>query len=98
MLAALHRHSNVKDDLGLISLDCSKLTGKGSTIFKFYNAKRKEWVDLTKLNWDFCTSCELQKRFGGPDAMKNFLTIDETPLALERYFKAVTKLKTKLHY
>ena len=48
MLAALHRHSNVKDDLGLISLDCSKLTGKGSTIFKFYNAKRKEWVDLTK--------------------------------------------------
>ena len=48
MLAALQRHSNVKDDLGLISLDCSKLTRKGSTISKFYNAKRKEWVDLTK--------------------------------------------------
>ena len=53
MLAVLYRHSNVKDDLGLINLDCFKLTTdprKGSTIFKFCNANRKEWVDLTKYN------------------------------------------------
>ena len=35
-------------------------------------------------------------RFGGLYAMINFLGIDETPHALERSFKAATKLRSEL--
>ena len=32
-------------------------------------------------------------RFGGVNAMKNFLDIDEIPLALDRSFKVANKLR-----
>ena len=38
----------------------------------------------------------LREKFGGLNIMKSVLSLDETPSALERYFKAATKLRREL--
>ena len=53
-------------------------------------------VPLTKQTGEFLAARTLRDRFGGVNAMKNFLGIDKTPPALERFFKAATKLKGEL--
>ena len=45
--------------------------------------------------WVFCTK-NLRDRFGGVNTTESFLGVDKTPPALERSFKAGTKLKSKL--
>ena len=67
---------------------------KGVTIFEFYNVDR--WVPLTKQTGELFAPKTLRHRFGGVNTMKNFLGFDKTPPALERTFKAATKLKAAL--
>ena len=67
---------------------------KGVKIFELYNADR--WVPLTKQTGKFFAPKTLRDRFGRVNTMKNFLGVDKTPPALERSFKAATKLKGDL--
>ena len=39
---------------------------------------------------------KLKEKFSGLNAMKSVLSLDETPFALERSFKAATKLSQEL--
>ena len=90
-LAALYRHLNIAGNLDLINLDRLKLTTdpkKGATAFEFYNGTK--WVSLTKQTGEFLAPKTLRDRFGGVNAMKNFLGIVETPPVLERSFKGST--------
>ena len=83
--------------LDLIDLNQFKLTidpKKGATIFEFYNGVR--WVLLTKQTGEFFPPKTLRDRFGGVNTMKIFLGVDKTPPALERSFRAATKLKSEL--
>ena len=59
----------------------------------FYNGDW--WVSLTKQAGQFFVPKTLRDRFGGVNAMKNFLGIATHP-ALERSFKAASKLKNEL--
>ena len=63
-------------------------------IFEFYNGDR--WVPLTKQMSEFFAPKILRDRCGGVNTMKNFLGIDETSPALEKSFKAATKLNREL--
>ena len=51
---------------------------------------------FNKKTGEFLTPKALRDIFGGVNAMKNFLGVDESPPALERSFKAATKLKSEL--
>ena len=51
---------------------------------------------LTKQTGDFFAPKNLRDRFGGINAIKNFLGIDATPPSLERSISAASKLKSKL--
>ena len=96
-LAALYRYLNVTGNLDLIDLDRFKLSRgpkKGATIFEFYNGDR--WVPLTKQTSEFFAPKTVRVRFGGINTMKKFSSVDKTPPALERSFKAATKLKSEL--
>ena len=96
-LAALYRHLNVTGNLDLINLDRFKLTTdpkKEATIFEFYNGDR--WVPLTKQTGEFFAPKTLRDRFSGVNTIKKFSGVDRMPPALERSFKAATKLKGEL--
>ena len=96
-LAALYRYLNVTGNLDLIDLDRFKLSRdpkKGATIFEFYNGDR--WVPLTKQTSERFAPKTVRVRFGGVNTMKKSLSVDKTPPALERSFKAATKLKSEL--
>ena len=96
-IKALYRHLSAKGNPDLIDLDRSRLTKdpkKGVTIFEFYNDDR--WVPLTKQTGDFFAAKSLRDRFGGINAMKNFLGINTTSPSLERSISAATKLKSEL--
>ena len=96
-LAALYRHLNVTDNLDLIDLDRLNLRTdpkKDFKIFELYNGDR--WVPLTKQTGEFFAPKTLRDRFGWVKTMKNVLGVDKTPPALERSFKAATKLKGEL--
>ena len=57
----------------------------------------KHWQSLTnKRAGEFLAAKTLNEKFGGLDAMKGVLSLDETPSALERSFKAATKLTYEL--
>ena len=97
-LIALYRHLDVTGDLYWIDLDRFKLTKdskKGVTIFEFYNGNDR-WIPLTKQTGESFTAKTLKDRFGGINAMKNFLGIDKTPPILERSLRAASKLKSEL--
>ena len=95
-LAALYRHLNVTGNLDLIEYKRFRLenTEKGATNLEFYNSDR--WFPLTKQTGKFLAPKTLRGRFGGVNTMKNFVGIDKTSLALERSFKAATKLSREL--
>ena len=93
----MYKHLKVTGNPDLIDLDRLKLTKdpkKGIIIFEFYNGNR--WVPLTKQASDLFASKTLRGRFGGINAMKNFLGIERTPPSLERSLSAATKLKSEL--
>ena len=51
---------------------------------------------FNKKTGEYLAPKTLRDRFGGVNTMKNFLGVDKTPPALERSFKAATKLKSEL--
>ena len=51
------------------------------------------WVCLTKQTGELFAPKSLRDKLGGLSTMKHFLGIDKTSPALERSFKAATKLK-----
>ena len=67
---------------------------KGTTIFEFCNGDR--WVPLTKQTGECFAPKTLRDRYGGVNTMKNFLGVDKTPPALERFFSAATKFNREL--
>ena len=67
---------------------------EGATIFEFYNGDR--WVPLTKQTGEYFSPKTLRNRFGGVNTMKKILGVDKTTPALERFFRAATKLKSEL--
>ena len=96
-LSALYRHLNVTGSTALIDLDKFRLTKdpkKRVTIFEFYNGDR--WVPLAKQTGEFFAPKTLRDRFGGINAMKNFLGIDTTPPSLEKLIIAASKLSREL--
>ena len=61
----------------------------------FFDAKH--WQFLTnKRTGDFLAAKTLREKRGGLNVMKSVLSLDETPSALERTFKAATKLTREL--
>ena len=55
------------------------------------------WQSLTnKRTREFLVAKTLREKFGGLNIMKSVLNPDETPSALERSFKAATKLRREL--
>ena len=90
---AFYRHLNVTDNPDSINLDRFRLTKdpkKGVTTFEFYNGGR--WVPLIKQTGNFFSAKTLRNRFGGVNTIKKILGVDKTPPALNRSFKASTKL------
>ena len=57
----------------------------------------KNWQSLTnKRTGDLLAAKTLREKFGGLDVMKSVLSLDETPSALERSFKATTRSRYEL--
>ena len=57
----------------------------------------KHWKSLTnKRTGEFLAAKTLIEKFGGINIMKSVLSLDKAPSALERSFKAVTKLRREL--
>ena len=57
----------------------------------------KNWQSLTdKRTGEFLAAKTLKEKFGGLNAITSLLTLDETPSALERSFKAANKLSREL--
>ena len=54
----------------------------------------KHWQSLTNnCTSEFLPAKTLREKFGGLNATKSVLRLDETPSALERSFKVATKLR-----
>ena len=96
---ALYRHLDVTGDPGLVDIDqfiIKKNSKTGNTDLLFLDGN-KNWQSLTnKRTRGFLTAKTLREKFGGLNIMKSVLSLDETPSALERSFKAATKLNREL--
>ena len=96
---ALHRHLNVTGNLDLIDLDRFRLTKNlktGNTDLLFLDGN-KYWQSLTnKRTGEFLAAKTLRGKFGGLSIIKSVFSLEETPPALERSFKAATKLIREL--
>ena len=69
-------------------------TGNNELLFLDSN---NQWKSLTnKRTGEFLAAKTLREKFGGLNIMKSVLSLDETPSALERSFKAATKLSREL--
>ena len=86
-------------NLDLIDLDqfmIKKNLRIGNTDLLFLDGN-KHWQPLTnKRTGEFLAAKTLREKFGGLNIMKSVLSLDETPSALERSFKAATKLNREL--
>ena len=68
----------------------------GNTELLFLDSNN-QWKSLTnKRTGEFLVAKTLREKFGGLNVMKSVLSLDETPSALERFFKAATKLSREL--
>ena len=57
----------------------------------------ENWQSLTnKRTGELLAAKTLREKFGGLNVMKSVLSLDETPSALERSFKATTRLRHEL--
>ena len=96
---ALYRHLDVTGDPGLVDIDqfmIKKNSKTGNTDLLFLDGN-KNWQSLTnKRTRGFLTAKTLREKFGGLNIMKSVLSLDETLSALERSFKAATKLNREL--
>ena len=73
-----------------------KNTKIGNTDLLFLDGNN-HWQSLTnKRTGEFLLAKRLKEKFGGLNKMKSVLSLDETPSALERSFKAANKLRRDL--
>ena len=98
-ISALYRHLNVTGDPGLVDIDCfmiKKVSKTGNTDLLFLDGN-KYWQSLTnKRTGEFLAANTLGEKYVGSNIMKSVLSLDETTSALERSFKATTKLRREL--
>ena len=98
-IVSLYRYLSVTGDPGLADLDrfmIRKNLKTGNTEMLFLDGNN-HWQSLTnKGTGEFLLAKTLREKFGGLNIMKSFLSLDETPSALERSVKAATKLKSEL--
>ena len=98
-LTALYRHLNVTANPGLADIDrfMIRKNSKTGNIDLFFLDGNKHWQSFTnKRTGEFLAAKTLREKFGGLNIMKRILSLDETPSALERSFKAATKLSHEL--
>ena len=97
-ITALYRDLNATSDPRLADIDrfmIKKISKTGNTDLLFFDGK--QWQFLTnKCTGDFLAAKTLKEKFGGLHVMKSVANLDETPSALERSFKAATKLRREL--
>ena len=95
-ITVLYRRLNVTADPDLADIArfmIKKNSKTGNTDLLFLEGNK----DLTnKRTGEFLAAKTLREEFGGLNIMKSVLTLDETPSALERSFKAATKLRREL--
>ena len=95
----MYRHLNAIADPGLGDIDqfTIKFFSKtGNTDLRFLDSN-KHWQSLTnKRTGEFLAPKTLREKFGGLNMMKSVLSLDETLSALEKSFKAATKLIREL--
>ena len=95
----MYTHLNVTSNLYLIDLDRFRLTKSlktGNTDLLFLDSN-KHWQSLTnKRTGEFLAAKTSGEKFGGLNIMKSVLSLDETPSALQRSFKAAAKLRREL--
>ena len=98
-IVSLYRYLSVTGDPGLADLDrfmIRKNLKTGNTEMLFLDGNN-HWQSLTnKGTGEFLLAKTLREKFGGLNIMKSFLSLDETPSALESSVKAATKLKSEL--
>ena len=98
-ITALYRHLNVTGEPGLADIDrfiIKKNSKTDNTDLLFLDCN-KQWQSFTNNRTGESLSAKtLREKFGGLNAMKSVLSIDETPSALDRSFKAANKLKAGL--
>ena len=98
-ITALYRHLNVTGDPGLADINqfmIKKISKTGNTDLLFLDGN-KHWQSLTNnRTGTFLAAKTLREKYGGLNIMKSVLGLDETPSALEKSFKAATKLSREL--
>ena len=98
-IVSLYQYLSVTGDPGLSDLDqlTIKKNLKTGSIKLFFLDDDKHWKSLTnKRTGEFLAPKSLREKFGGLNKMKNVLGIDKAPSALEKPFRAATKLRDKL--
>ena len=91
----LYRYLSMTGNPGIAELDWFKTRKnlKAGNIELLLIDDDKHWQSFNnKRTGEFLTPKTLRKKPGGLNTMKNFLGFDKTPPALERSFKAATKL------
>ena len=92
----MYRHLNVTGDIDLIDLGQFKLTKDKKKVVTIFELQWRSVGLFNKTNREFFAPKNLRDKLGGLNRIENFLGIDKTPPALERSFKAATKLKSEL--
>ena len=86
-------------DPGLADIDrfmIEKNSKTGNTDLLFLDGD-KYWQSVTNKRTDLIIAAKaLREKFGGLNVMKSVLSLDETPSALERSFKAANELRREL--
>ena len=82
-------------DLADINQFMIKIQKQSTLTCSFFDSK--SWQSLSnKCTGEFLAAKTLREKFGGLNIMKSILSLDETPSALERYFKVATKFMREL--
>ena len=98
-ITALYKYLNVTGDPGLADINqfMIKMISKTSNTDLLFLDGNKHWQSLTnKRTGTFLAAKTLREKYGGLNIMKSVLGLDETPSALEKSFKAATKLSREL--
>ena len=98
-ITSLYRHLTLTGDPGLDDIDkfmIKKNSKTGNTDLLCLDGN-KHWQPLNnKRNGEFLAAKRLGEKFVGLNIIKSILILDETLSALERSFKAPTKLRCEL--
>ena len=97
-ITALYRPWNAAGDPGLADMDQFMIKSNsktGNTDLLFFDGKHWQSV-INKRTGEFFAAKTLREKFGRLNVIKSVLSLDETPSALERSFKAAIKFSPEL--